>query len=201
LAKIACNAALTRFLVRLSGSGQVGLHAFGGSAIAKCVVQQAEYASEIPEGRVMLSDGTKAFVKFMAALIFVALAVQWHGEWSADRSEAARRADLTVEQRAVEDAAAARLAERQRQEQANKNRERPFITACRAALTNALHDPMSASVEYSSGWFGDAGVYTGVFEGRAKNLFGAYVLGEWHCKALAADGGAVTVLGVVQVKP
>lgn len=148
----------------------------------------------------MLSDGTKAFVKFMAALIVVALAVQWYGEWSAGRDEAERRTGLSVEQRAIEDASAAQSAVRLHQEQAAKNRERPFIAACRAALSNSLHDPMSASVDHSFGWFEDAGIYTGIFAGRAKNLFGAYVVGEWHCKAIAADS-AVSVLSVAQVKP
>lgn len=148
----------------------------------------------------MLSDGTKAFLKFMAVLIAIAYAIQFYSDWSAEREEKTRRASLTAEQRAAEDAAAAREQDRLRKIKAATDRERPFISACRNQLVGSLHDPMSAKVDYVVGWFADDGVYTGAFEGRAKNLFGAYVLAKWHCTAIGSQAGSITVLDIKQLQ-
>lgn len=148
----------------------------------------------------MLSDGTKAFLKFMAVLIALAYAIQFYSDWSAEREEKVRRENLTAEQRAAEDAAAARERDRLRKIKAAADRERPFISTCRNQLVSSLHDPMSAKIDYVVGWFADDGVYTGAFEGRAKNLFGAYVLAQWHCTAIGSQSGNITVLDIKQLQ-
>lgn len=148
----------------------------------------------------MLSDGTKAFLKFMAVLIGIAYAFQFYTDWSAEKEEKTRRASLTAEQRAMEDSAVAQENERQRKIKAAAEREKPFISACRNKLVGSLHDPMSAKIDYVVGWFANDGVYTGAFEGRAKNLFGAYVLAQWHCTAIGSDSGGIAVLDIKQLQ-
>lgn len=146
----------------------------------------------------MLSDGTKAFVKFIAVLIFIAYSIQFYSDWSAARAEKERRASLTAEQRAMEDAAAIEKAEQLRRSTLEYEREQRLVSSCRASLINSLHDPGAASIDHIVGWFDKAGVYTGVFKGRAKNLYGAYVLAEWHCTAIDGASGGISVLGIKQ---
>lgn len=148
----------------------------------------------------MVSDNTQAFIRFALVLLLVFLAIKYYGEWSAERDEGARRASLTTEQRALEDSKSRALRDQKTRLRVAAEKERPFRDACRTALLNSLHDPMSATINYTVGAFGADGSYSATFEGRAKNLMGAYVLGTWSCQAV---GGAQSVLvtKIVQFRP
>lgn len=145
----------------------------------------------------MISDVTKDFAKLAGVLTVVALAFQAYGNWSDERAEQSRRKNLTTSQRQAEDVAAANQRAQENALRALEAKEAPFRSTCRNALFSTLHDPSSASIDYKVGWFNADGVYTGVFEGRAKNLMGAYVLAAWDCTA-QSSAGQISVTGIKQ---
>lgn len=145
----------------------------------------------------MIGDVTKDFIKLGAVLIAVAWLYQAYGDWSDERAEQARRKNLTSSQRQAEDAAAANQRAQEDAFRALEAKEAPFRSTCRNALFSSLHDPSSASIDYKVGWFNAEGVYTGVFEGRAKNMMGAYVLAAWDCTA-QSNAGQISVTGIKQ---
>ena len=107
------------------------------------------------------------------------------------RAENDRRATMTPEQRADEDAAKAK------EKKLNYAR-----TVCQIALEKILHDPDSAKLEHAYSWYAEErkdGTILVQPTGRAKNAFGAYIIGTWNCVTKPV-GSDVVVLSLKQLR-
>lgn len=106
----------------------------------------------------------------------------------AAQKEASRRASLTPQQRVAEDA-----------KQAKEKRLDVASAVCEAAMKQALYDPDSAKLKPRYEWFAEErkdGTILVQPTGRAKNAFGAYVIGAWNC--IAKNGN---VMSTKQIRP
>lgn len=137
------------------------------------------------------SKGVWIFLIFLG-LAAIGNAIQNATKQEAAKNETARRAALTPEQRAAEDAAKAKakLLDRAR-------------AACHSALEKTLYDPDSAKLESMYSWYVEKrkdGTILVQPAGRAKNAFGAYIIGTWNCVTKPV-GSDVVVLSLKQIRP
>jgi hypothetical protein len=106
--------------------------------------------------------------------------------------ESTRRQALTPAQRTQEDA---ETAKEQKLSAAN--------ALCYSTLKASLHDPSSAKLDPSSGWYTKEqkdGTIRVQPTGRAKNAFGAYVYGAWDC-FVKERNKTYTVTKLKQIRP
>lgn len=165
-------------------------------------------------GDVRISSEVKELA-ILACAVLLAFAIYGaYSEWSdrkaakkSEVSEFMRRNSLTPEQRIAEDAAKANKiaiekAERDRAARvaAREIAEAPFKAACQEALMSTLYDPAAAQITKNFGEIAANGNYNGWIEGRAKNAFGAYIIGGWSCAA-HKSGSSIAVTEVSQYKP
>lgn len=137
------------------------------------------------------SKGVWIFLIFLG-LVMMGNAIQDATKQEATKNEAARRAALTSEQRAAEDAA-----------KANEKRLVHAQVACYSALEKTLYDPDSAKLESMDSWYVEKrkdGTILVQPAGRAKNAFGAYIIGTWNC-VTKQIGGNTVVLSLKQIRP
>jgi hypothetical protein len=150
-------------------------------------------------GKRRTSPLTKLFAWFF---VFVGVMTLWgitQGQKASEEKaikENARIAALTPDQRTDEIAA--------------KQLEKTISSArgaCLIVLKQRLNDPSSADISIdSSRYFDKSKSKSGYpmvsvqLSGRAKNAFGAYILGAWDC-VVVPDGGNSTVISLKQVRP
>lgn len=134
----------------------------------------------------------KALVLTFAILVAVSMVMGKVSRESADKAEEERRAALTPQQRAAEDAAKAKT-----------GRLNAARGACLIVLEKSLNDPDSAKFGMVSDWYTEErknGTILVQPTARAKNAFGGYVQGVWNC-VVKPDGGNVRVLSLNQIRP
>lgn len=158
----------------------------------ECDEPMSSSAAACPHCGKRRTSATTKGCMWLIILVAVASVFAYNMTRDQHQAEASRRAALTPEQRALEDAAeaAARL-------------PTAFRGACLIALKRQLNDPGSAQFGSTTGWpvnTEDHGQYSVLATFRAKNAFGAYVLGTWDCK-VRAEGTDVRVLSVRQIAP
>lgn len=107
-------------------------------------------------------------------------------------AEAQRKAALTPEQRAQEAA-----------EKAESDSAMAAKYLCRTSLKRSLNDPDSVKWDESPGWHYERqsdGTILLQPRARARNAFGAYVLGVWECVVLP-EGENVRLISLKQISP
>ncbi len=127
----------------------------------------------------------------MGLFAFVIIIFIFNSQQKQD-AESARRAALTPEQRATEDAAKAKA-----------GKFSSARGACLIVLEKNLNDPDSAKLERTSSWYVEErkdGTILVLPSGRAKNTFGAYINGVWEC-VVKPEGEYVQVLSLKQISP
>jgi len=75
--------------------------------------------------------------------------------------------------------------------------------ACREFLLKTLNDPDSAKLEEYRTWFAETKKDGSILvqpRGRAKNAFGAYIIGTWNC-TVKNDGKDIRLLSMKQIRP
>lgn len=161
-----------------------------------------------------INDTTKraAAVGFVSLMLISGATA--YSEWAdrrdhkkAEVAEFMRRNSLTPDQRIAEDSAKSNRAAQEKAERdrvalvaSNESAKASFKRACQEALMQTLYDPAAAQITSSHGTMIDGGKYEGWIEGRAKNAFGAYIIGAWSCEAHSSRSDIV-VTKVFQYKP
>lgn len=159
--------------------------------------QRAGVTQGVVSGR---QKQTSGMVKLVVALLIFGFAFQGYQEWSDERAVAKARAAMTPAQRAAADAAESQRAANQARQAQRDAQAQQFRSACARRLLATLHDPDAAQLSWSSSSVNNAGVFTGVIEGRAKNAFGALIRASWLCEAVG-QGGAIVVTSISQLSP
>lgn len=157
-------------------------------------------AADMPATASGAPKQTGGMVKFVIALLIFGFAFQGYQEWSDERAVAKARAAMTPAQRAAVDAAESQRAANQARQTQRDAQEQQFRSACARRLLATLHDPDAAQISWSSSSVNNAGVFTGIIEGRAKNAFGALIRASWLCEA-AGQGNAIVVTSISQLSP
>lgn len=168
-------------------------------ALIKCKECGKEFSTDAKAcpncGKRRTTTTAKFIASFFALVIIVSIFQSQKARDIADQAaqaESMRRAALTPQQRATEDAA--------KRKESNLSAARG---ACLIALQKSLHDPDSAKLERSSLWYSEQrkdGTVLVQPSGRAKNSFGAYINGVWDCVA-KPEGGNIRVLSLKQIRP
>jgi hypothetical protein len=162
----------------------------------ECGKEHSTGAKACPNcGKRRTSSLTKIFAWFFAVVGVMTIWGMIQGQKASEESaqtDAQRRAVLTPEQRAAEEAA-----------QAKDARFSAARGACLIVLKRSLNDPDSSKLEATSSWYVEDRADGSVLvqpSGRAKNAFGAYINGVWNCVA-KPEGGNVRVVSLDQIKP
>jgi len=168
-------------------------------ALIKCKDCKNEFSSSAKAcphcGKRQTSFMTKMFAYTFAFIGIVTIFGIVSGNKQTEKAaqvEVERRAALTPEQRAQEDAEIAK------QEMLSSVRG-----ACLIVLKKSLNDPDSAQIGSTKTWY-----YSEKKDGtilvqptaRAKNAFGAYINGAWDC-VVKPEGDKVRVISFTQIRP
>ncbi|OPX99586.1 MAG: hypothetical protein A4E60_02727 [Syntrophorhabdus sp. PtaB.Bin047] len=162
----------------------------------ECGKEYSSSAKACPHcGKRRTTGFTKFVGGFFALLILFGIWSSFRGQETRDHAaqiEATRRASLTSDQRAKEDAT------RERDKRLSAARG-----ACLMYLKTVLHDLDSAKLDSSYNWYVEErknGTILVRPTGRAKNAFGAYIKGTWNC-VTKQQGNDIAVVSMNQIRP